>query len=113
MPDGIIAHLTGKCGGNVHDRRLINLTSGSFQQATEGVNPNSGVFKNDPRYAAENAADLATDSVFLSAFRSATETIRHTRNNWVWYDFKERRIVPTHDVIRLYWSHLGGCHMKS
>jgi hypothetical protein len=61
----------------------------------------------------ENAADLSTDSVLLSTFRAATATIRHARNNWVCYDFKEKRIVSTHYAIRLYWNHQDGCHMKS
>jgi hypothetical protein len=41
------------------------------------------------------------------------EDIPHTRNNWICYDFKERRIVPTHYAIRTYWADPGNEHLKS
>jgi hypothetical protein len=28
MPDGIIAHLTRECSGNIHDRHVVDITSG-------------------------------------------------------------------------------------
>jgi hypothetical protein len=34
VPDGIIAHLTKECGGNRHDRHVVNVTSGSFEKET-------------------------------------------------------------------------------
>jgi hypothetical protein len=41
------------------------------------------------------------------------EDIPHTPNNWICYDFKERRIVPTHYTIRTN-GHGPGCfHLKS
>jgi hypothetical protein len=43
VPDGIIAHLTGECGGNVHDRHVVEITSGSFEKETHGANPHSGI----------------------------------------------------------------------
>jgi hypothetical protein len=58
VPDGIIGHLTRVCGGNVHDRHVINITSGSFEKETLGANPHSGAYDNDPRNAAKNAANL-------------------------------------------------------
>jgi polyhydroxyalkanoate synthesis regulator phasin len=42
FPDGIIGHLTRECGGNVHDRHVVDVTSGSFEKQTEGANPRSG-----------------------------------------------------------------------
>jgi hypothetical protein len=105
VPDGIIAHLTRECGGNVHDCSVVAVTSGSFEKEICGANPHSGTFKDDPRYAAKNAADLETCSCFESAYRSSSEDILHTVNNWVCYDFMERNIVPTHYTIRA--SRLG------
>jgi hypothetical protein len=32
VPDGVIAHLTRECGGNVHDRDVVDVTSGSFEK---------------------------------------------------------------------------------
>jgi hypothetical protein len=113
VPDGIIAHLTRECGGNVHDRNVVDVTSGSFEKEIDGADPHSGVCYNDPDYAAKNAADLETDSCFQSAFRSSSENIPHTRNNWICYDFKERRIVPTHYTIRTYDDGPGRAHLKS
>jgi hypothetical protein len=104
VPDGIIAHLTRECGGNVHDREVVDVTSGSFDKET--LRPLDG---NDPK----NAADLETDSIFLSACRDKKEDIPYTRNNWLCYDFRERRIVPTHYAIRTYEFGPGGWHLKS
>jgi serine/threonine protein kinase len=36
-PGGTIAHLTRKCGGNVHDCDVIDVTSGPFEKETEGA----------------------------------------------------------------------------
>jgi hypothetical protein len=113
VPNGIIAHLTRECGGNVHDRHLVEVTCASFEKETRGANPHSGAYDNDPRRTAKNAADLETDSDFLSAYRRALEDIPHTRNNWVCYDFRERRIVPTHYTIRTNFRSPGGAHLKS
>jgi hypothetical protein len=111
VPDGIIAHLTRECGGNVHDRHVVDITSGSFQKETCGANPHSGAYDNDPNCAAKNAADLETYSRFVSAYR--LKGIPHTRNNWICYDFKERRIMPTHYTIRTHDGDPGGSHLKS
>jgi hypothetical protein len=114
--DGIIAHLTREYGGNVHDRHVVDITSGSFEKETNGANPHSGAYKNDPDYAAKNATDLETDSPFHSAYRRDSENIPHTRNNWICYDFKERRrIMPTHYTIRTHGcgDGPGGSHLKS
>jgi hypothetical protein len=91
VSDRIIAHLTRECGGNVHDRRAVDVTSGSFEKETKGANRHSGAHNNHLDYAAKNAADLGTISYFQSDFRSKEEDIPYTRNNWVRYDFKERR----------------------
>jgi hypothetical protein len=109
LPDGIIAHLTMKCGGNVHDHHIVDVTSGSFEKETIGANSHSGAYGNLPDNAAKNAADLETGSRFQSAYRGRSEDIPHTKNNWVCYDFKERRIVPTHCAIRTH----GGRNLKS
>jgi hypothetical protein len=111
IPDGIIAHLTRECGGNVHDRQIVDVTCGSFEKETEGANPHSGADINHPGNAGKNAADLETDSYFYSAHRDEEEDIPHTRNNWICYNFKERRIVPTHYAIRT--NGWGNSHLKS
>jgi hypothetical protein len=113
VPDGIIAHLTRECGGNVHDRNVVEVTSGSFEKETEGANPHSGALNNWDGCAAKNAADLETDSLFYSARRDKKEAIPHTRNNWICYNFKERRIVPTHYTIRTSIGDRGWTHLKS
>jgi hypothetical protein len=114
VPDGIIAHLMRECGGNVHDRNVVDVTCGSFEKETEGANPHSGAFHNSIDYAAKKAADLETDSWFLSAFRTRfEENIPHTRNNWICYDFREKSIVPTHYTIRMHEYGPGYSHLKS
>jgi hypothetical protein len=111
VPDGIIAHLTKECGGNVQDRHVVDVTCGSLEKETYGANPHSGAYENKLCYAAKNAANLEDDSHFSSACRSRSEDIPHTRNNWVCYDFKERRIVPTHYAVRTNW-YGPGCPME-
>jgi hypothetical protein len=113
VPDGIIAHRTRECGGNVHDHSVVNVTSGSFEKETCGANPHSGAYGSCPHSAAKNAADLETNSCFISAFRRKEEDIPHMRNNWVCYDFKERGIVPTHYAIRAFSCDPGDQHLKS
>jgi hypothetical protein len=111
--DGIIAHLSRECGGNVRDRHVVDITSGSFEKQTYGANPHSGAYNNSRIWAAQNAADLENTSVFGSAFRQEGEGIQFTRNNWLCYDFKERRIVPTHYTIRTYDCGPGDSHLRS
>jgi hypothetical protein len=81
VPDGIIAHLTRECGGNVHDHNVVEITSGSFDKETCGSNPHSGACENDPKWAAKNAADFETSSYFHSAYRGKGEDIPHMKNN--------------------------------
>jgi hypothetical protein len=91
--DGIIAHLTKACSGNVHDSGVVMLTSSDH----DGTHP-------------KVIADLRSDVRFCSLYRPKEEDIPHTRNNWVCYDFKARRIVPTHYSIRSpARSHGPGC----
>jgi hypothetical protein len=95
----------------VHDRHVVHISSGSFKQQTHGANPHWGAYDNKDWIAAKNAADLGTDSVFQSAHRVAD--IPQTKNNWLCYDFKDRRIVPTHYTIRTNSGSRGGRHLKS
>jgi hypothetical protein len=113
-PDGIIAHRTRECGGNVHDRHVVDVTCGSFEKETWGANPQSGAYDNRPDRAAKSAADLEADSDFFSPYRDdEEEDIPRTRNNWVCYGFKERRIVPTHYTIRTNIFGPGNFHLRS
>jgi hypothetical protein len=68
VPHRVITHLTRECGGNVHDRHIVDVICGSFEKETEGANPHLGSSDNHPTYAAKNAADLETDSRFVSAY---------------------------------------------
>jgi hypothetical protein len=47
----------------------------------------------------KNAASLEADSEFRSACRWGTDDIPDMRDNWLCYDFKRRKIVPTHCTI--------------
>jgi hypothetical protein len=104
VPDGIIAHVTSECGGNVHDCHLVEVTSGSFEKVTEGDHGCSG---------AKNPVDLEAGSLFASAYRLKEEDIPHTRTNWLCYDFKERRIMATPYTIGTHYGGLANSHLKS
>jgi hypothetical protein len=112
VPDGIIAHLTKECGGNVHDLR-VNVTCGSFEKETNGTNSYSGAYSDFHWSAAKDAVDLATHSCFQSAYRCGLEVIPHTRNNWVCCSFTERLIIPTHYTIRMHEPNSDAPHLKS
>ena len=81
--EGIIAHLTQKCGGNVHEKGVVEVTA-------------SGILSNNhERYAPEHAVELGSDS----EFRSLNE-----EGSWLCYDFKGRCVTPTSYTIRSYDS---------
>jgi hypothetical protein len=113
VPDGIITHLTRECGGNVYEHQVVDVTSGSFEKETWESNPISGILGNKPDFAAKNAADLEAGSEFISDHRYPSEDIPHTRNHWLCYNFKQRRIVPTHYTIRTNDGGPGDEHLKS
>ena len=75
--EGIIAHLTRECGGNVHEKGVVEVTASSCS---------------DP---AKHAVELGTNTYFLS---------NEEPNSWICYDFKERRVAPTSYSIRTAWS---------
>jgi hypothetical protein len=102
MPDGIIAHLTRECGGNVHDRHVVDVTGWSFKKET-----NSG------GDAMKNIANMTDGSFLMSVYRKKEEDMPHTKNNWLCYNFNERRIVPTHYAIRTNGAGLHCSHLKS
>jgi hypothetical protein len=76
--------VTKKCHGNVHERGVVVVTS-------------SGKYG---YYDAKNVVDLQRGSDFCSVYRKKKEGITHTRNNWLCYDFRGRRIIPSHYSIR-------------
>jgi hypothetical protein len=49
--NGIVRHLTQKCGGNVNDKKVVKITAGD-------------IYVSGP---AKNAADLGTNKVLYSA----------------------------------------------
>jgi hypothetical protein len=98
-------------GNPANGRNGDGLGTRKGKGKSSGANPHSGAYDDDPEHAAKNAADLEAYSHFESAYRDGGEDIPHTRNNWLCYDFKERRIVPEHEAIRSFhydpcWEHL-------
>jgi hypothetical protein len=70
---GIVSHLMGKCGGNIHDKGVVEITASSSSNR------------------ARNTANLEDDSCFCS---------ENTPGQWICLDFKTLRIEPTHYTIR-------------
>jgi hypothetical protein len=77
--DGIIAYLTRKHGGNVHDKGIVTITSKSLDH--------------DRTYAVRNAADLTSDTWFMS---------QNDPGQWVMWDFHDMCVRPTHYTISSY-----------
>jgi hypothetical protein len=68
--NGIIAHLTRKHGGNVHNQKIVTVAGSSQYQG----------------YVAHNAVDLTTETYFES---------QNAPNQWLCYDFQDRRVQLT------------------
>jgi hypothetical protein len=90
---GIIAHLTAKFGGSIHDCGVASITANR---------PYSG--NPDYAHAPKNAVDLGSGWYF----HSANET-----NQSVTFDFKAPRVRPTGYSIRTYNSSPNAAHLKS
>jgi hypothetical protein len=73
---GIIAQLTARYGGNLHERGIVNVTGSSLE--------------NGP-FAAHHVANLTDTSEFHSLDQP---------NQWVCYDFRTMRLRPTYYAFR-------------
>ena len=87
--DGIIAYLTRECGGNVHEKEIVEVTASSVDSLD--VKP-------------ENVVDLTTSSNFCS---------KGEENSWVCYNFKQRRVAVTSYSIRSFDAGRGYGHPRS
>ena len=75
--NGIIAQLTRECGGNIHQKGVVEVTaSGNW---------------GDDQSKVEHVVELGTNS------RLATTMVS---DSWIRYDFKDRRVAPTSYSIR-------------
>jgi hypothetical protein len=88
--DGIISRLTKTCGGNVHEKGLVTITSKS-------------VVDNDPDYAPRAVADFTEEACFQS---------EKEPGEWLCWDFGEMRVRPSHYTLWAYslksWTLDGG-----
>jgi hypothetical protein len=79
--DGIIAYLTQKHGGNVHDKGIVTITSRSLC--------------NDDHWTAlRNLADFTSYAKFCS---------KSEPGQWVCWDFHQMRVRPTHYTIKAFY----------
>jgi hypothetical protein len=107
-------HLTSISGSGQsgHERHVVGITFASFDKERYRVNPHSGAYENRPTYTVKNATDLDAHSMFCSTYREKKDDIPNTSNNWVCSDFQQKRIVPTHCVIRSHGDAPAGSHVK-
>ena len=87
--DGVIAQLSRDCGGNVHDKEIVEVTGNGM-----------GMTGYEPKCA----ADLSSNSRYYSS---------ETLGSWICYDLKERSICPHSYTVKSYGTGPGGCHPKS
>lgn len=88
--NGIIYNLTKECGGNVNDKGIVNVTASS---------------ENSKSRLAKFAVDLDNIKTY---FRSDDQ-----QNAWLMFDFKEKKIHPTHYSIRTKPTGKDGEHAKN
>lgn len=74
--EGIIRHLTRQINGNVHEKGIINVKASS---------------EYDNNRLAKNVVDLDNKSTMLRT--------KDEENSWLMYDFKEKKVRPTHYSI--------------
>jgi hypothetical protein len=74
---GIISYLTSQYGGNVSDQGIVNVSGSTTCNS----------------WVAKNAVDLLSTSCFMSL---------NQPNQWLCYDFKNRKVRPTHYSIHAY-----------
>jgi hypothetical protein len=87
--EGIIAFLTDQCGGNVHDRGVVNITSLSC--ARHDQHP-------------KNAADFKGHSLFVSDGKP---------NEWLCYSFPWGLVYLTGYALRSQYIVGGRCNLKT
>ena len=86
--EGIIHHLTEKCGGNVADKGIVNVTASS-------TNSNR---------LPKNSVDLTNMGNYFQSSNQA--------NSWIKYDFINSKVQPTHYSIRNRHDY-NGCHLRN
>jgi hypothetical protein len=86
---GIIANLTSRYGGNVHDRGIVNITANRPA---------------DSRDVPKVIADLGDNSEYMST---------NDENQSICFDFKTLKIKPTHYTIRTQCAGPNKCHLKN
>jgi hypothetical protein len=78
---GIVAFLTEKCGGNVHEKGVVEVTSSSVYE----------------KHVPQNATDLKNNLThfWLNGLKT---------DEWICFNFKDLKIEPTHYTMRAYNS---------
>jgi hypothetical protein len=89
---GIIAYLTQKYGGNVHEKEIVNITASSIGDIS-GAHP------------PERVADLESGENFYTKGEAA--------NAWICYDFRHSSVRLTHYSIRSYRAMTGFPHPRN
>jgi hypothetical protein len=76
--EGVISYLTKKCGGNVHEKGIVIITSKSVKN-------------DDPQRSPQSVADLTSDAYFCSEGDPL---------QWIKWDFRDIRMRPTRYTIK-------------
>lgn len=86
---GIIHKLTEECGGNVCDKGVVTVSASSVYSSTY-----------EPKYV----VDLDNNNKMLFS--------NDLPNSWIKFDFKERKINPTHYSIKSHTTYVTKSHLK-
>jgi hypothetical protein len=93
VPEGIITHLTRQCGANVHDAGVVEVSSSKPMRFDPPDWSDGDEWGPNPENCGKNVADLKG---------TTTRSRFSSRGLWICYDFKSKRIVPTHYAINLH-----------
>jgi hypothetical protein len=84
--------LTERCGGNVHERAVVEV-------------PANRPMDGHPTRVPRSAVDPGNDSSHFCSANDKDQSIR--------FDFKQMKVRPTHDSIRAQNSGTNGQHLRS
>lgn len=87
--NGIIKYLSDKCGGNVSEKKVVEVTCDQY-------------FENN---YPQNVVDFNDSKKYFESLDNSEQ--------WLKYDFKDMKVLPTHYTIQSSTARKGSSHLKS
>ena len=96
--EGIFAHFTRECGGNIHDQGIVNITASDCPE---------------DRCCPKNTVNGLGNANNQNNFGREFFCSENYPDSWICYDFKERRVLPTSYTVMSFWERPHAEHPQS